>query len=309
MNLSMNFILKIFVTMLSLLMLLQEESLAQGCSDAGVCTIGNFKPNRDSMGASNNQVNVGVFFGAADHEIFVYGNYVEYRKQFISAFRLDLKLTTLAQSGNGISVFGFSDMFVIGNYIASKKLKLALGGKVPLSDGNKLYNSTPLPMDYQASLGTFDLIFGIGSSIGTLQLAAAIQQPLTQNNNQFLANDSNPVNEKLATFQSTNRFRRSGDVLMRISYPFFLNDRVKVTPSISPIYHWANDHYSDESNVEREISGSRGLTVNGNLYLGYEISRKSKVEVSMGFPFVVRDSRPDGTTRSFLANIEYGFNL
>ena len=42
-------------------------------------------------------------------------------------------------------------------------------------------------MYYQASLGTIDLIFGIGYEIKKFQFIAAIQQPITQNDNEFNA--------------------------------------------------------------------------------------------------------------------------
>ena len=70
-------------------------------------------------------------------------------------------------------------------------------------------------MDYQSSLGTFDLIFGVGYQINKLQLVAAIQQPLTQNNNLFFAS-SYPEDSPLREFQSTNKFIRSGDVMLRV---------------------------------------------------------------------------------------------
>ena len=298
----------IFLTF-SLLILLTNYSFGQGCSDAGFCTINSFKPNSgDSIKAIKNQFKIGAFFGNADNSISVYGNYLEYNRQLNDRFGVALKLTTLAQNGNDISAFGLSDVFLNANYKASEKLKLTLGTKIPLSNAGKSLNNLPLPMDYQASLGTFDLIFGIGYEIKKVQLVAAIQQPLTQNNNQFFA-DIYPVNSKLRSFQTTNEFRRSGDVLLRVSYPISLIKKLKLTPSILPIYHLANDKYTDEFNVEKEIRGSQGLTLNGNIYLDYEINRKNIIQINMGMPFVSRKSRPDGLTRSFIANFEYSIKF
>jgi hypothetical protein len=159
-------------------------------------------------------------------------------------------------------------------------------------------------MDYQASLGTFDLIFGIGYEFKKLQFVAAIQQPLTQNDNRFIATNY-PTDSKLRTFQSTNKFQRSGDILLRVSYPFSLNSKLQFTPSILPIYHLTNDKYTYEFNIKKEINGSQGLTLNGNNYLDYEINSKNIIQINMGMPFIVRDSRPDGLTRSLIANLEY----
>ncbi len=280
-------------------------SYGQGCSDAGFCTINSLKPNyTDSSKNVNNQFKIGAFYGKADNSISVYGSYLEYNRQLTKKFGIDVKLTTLAQNGNGISVFGLSDIFANANYMASEKLKFTLGAKIPLSKANKTSNNLPLPMDYQSSLGTFDLIFGIGYEIKKIQIVAAIQQPLTQNDNQFIAANY-PIDSKLRAFQSTNKFERSGDVLLRVSYPINVNSKLKLTPSILPIYHLTNDKYTDEFNVKKEINGSQGLTLNGNVYLDYELDSKNIIQLSVGMPFIVRDARPDGLTRSFIANLEY----
>ena len=80
-----------------------------------------FKPNNtdstdntDSVvikKAVNNQFKNGAFFGKADNSISVYGNYLEYNRLLGKNFGIDAKLTTIVQDGNGISTFGFSDIF------------------------------------------------------------------------------------------------------------------------------------------------------------------------------------------------------
>ena len=293
------------IAFIFLQVILTKYTFGQGCSDAGFCTINSFKPNStDSIKETINQLKIGVFFGKADHSIFVYGSYIEYNRLINDEFSVDIKLTSLAQNGNDISEFGFSDLFINVTYNVNKKIKLILGAKVPFSLANRSLNDLPLPMDYQSSLGTFDLIFGVGYQIKRLQFVAAIQQPITQNDNQFLAS-SYPLNSELSVFQSTNKFKRSGDVLLRISYPINLSKNFKLTPSILPIYHLSNDKYTDELNMEREIAGSQGLTLNGNLYLDYKINKMMGLQLNVGSPFIVRESRPDGLTRSFIANLEY----
>lgn len=281
-----------------------NHTYAQGCSDAGFCTIDSFKPHTDSMEVLNNQMKVGVFYGKADNSISAYGNYIEYNHQLNDNFGFDAKLTSIAQNGNGISTFGFSDFFINANYKVSEKFKLTLGTKIPLSNASKTFNDIPLPMDYQASLGTLDLIFGLGYQINKIQLVAAIQQPLTKNDNEFIAS-AYPADSPLNSFQSTNKFKRSGDVLLRVSYPISITPKLQLTPSILPIYHLANDKFTDEFNTEKEITASNGLTLNGNAYLDYQIDDKNSIQLNIGMPFITRDSRPDGLTRSFIANLEY----
>lgn len=282
-----------------------NDGQAQGCSDAGVCTMSSFKPHEaESTKEQYNQVKVGGFVGTADNSITAYGSYVEYNTRLSRRFGLDAKLTTLAQSGNGISVFGLSDLFVNAGYAPAEGVNLTLGVKIPLSDANRKRDDRVLPLDYQASLGTLDLVFGVGYQIENFQLVAALQQPLTQNNNGFIAADY-PNNSALRTFQSTDNFKRSGDVMLRISYPIEIDPALRLTPSILPIYHLTNDKYTDEAKVEREIPGSQGLTLNANAYVDYAIDDDNAIQLNMAMPLAVRQARPDGLTRGFVANLEY----
>ena len=277
----------------------------QGCSDAGFCTLNSFKPNTaDSVSTIKNQFKVGFTYGSADYSISIFGNYLEYNRQLNDKFTFDAKITSLAQSGSDISEIGLSDIYLNLNFKIKKGAKISIGTKLPLTDGNKTLNDLSLPMDYQSSLGTFDMILGLGFEIGKLQCVAAVQQPITQNKNAFLS-EQYPVNSELRNFQSTNKYKRSGDVLFRASYPIRLGDRFKITPSILPIYHLMNDKYTDALDVERTIDGSQGLTLNGNAYFDYEINNKNALQLNVGAPFIVRDARPDGLTRGIVVNLEY----
>lgn len=297
--------LKTFLGTVFLLLLQSNHLIAQGCSDAGFCTVSSFKPNNnDSIKTYHNQIKTGIFFGKADNSISVFGNYVEYNRQINNKFDIDAKLTTLAQSGNDVSTFGLSDLFLNANYKANEKLKFTLGTKIPLSGAGNSKDNMPLPMDYQSSLGTLDLIVGVGYEIKKIQLVAALQQPLTQNDNRFLVSQY-PASSPFRGFLSTNKFQRSGDVLLRVSYPLNINSKLRLTPSILPIYHLKNDRFTNQNNVELEINNSKGLTLNGNVYLDYEINRRNGLQLNVGVPFVVRTARPDGLTRSFIANLEY----
>jgi len=292
-----------------LMVLLSYYTNAQGCSDAGFCTIDSFKPNsEDGIAINQNQFKIGFSFGGADYETSVFGNYIEYNRTLSDKFGIDLKLTSLAQNGNDIAEFGLSDIYLNANYKINDKFKLSAGAKVPLTDGNTMADDISLPMDYQASLGTFDMILGVGFKVDDIQFVAALQQPLSQNSNQFVGEDY-PVDSPLREFQTTNQFKRSGDVLLRASYPIAIGDKLKITPSLLPIYHLTNDQYTDALGVEKDIEGSQGLTLNANAYFDYAINEKSALQLNLAMPFVVRDTRPDGLTRSFVANLEYRFKF
>lgn len=289
----------------SVLLFSNFSAKAQGCSDAGFCTINSFKPQAsDSVVLLKNQFQIGVSYGGADHNINVLANYLEYNTQFNKNLGLDIKLTSLQQSGNGIAKFGLSDIYLNLNHKLSEKIKFIVGAKIPLGNGNAKYNDKALPMDYQASLGTLDLIAGLSFNINKLQLVAAWQQPITQNKNTFLAQNYSPTSP-LAQIQSTNSFQRSGDVLLRLSYPIHLSNKLVFSPSLLPIYHLSDDKFVNALNQKVAIIGSKGLTLNGNIYFDYQLNKKDAFQLNVGSPFVVRDTRPDGLTRSFVIGLAY----
>lgn len=247
-------------------------------------------------------------YGRADNQILAVANYVEYNRQISEKLSTDIKLTSLWQNGNGISTWGVGDLFVNVNYRPIQRLSFTVGAKIPLQGADKQLDNLPLPMDYQASLGTLDLIVGVGYSIQKWQFLVGFQQPLTQNNNRFVAANFLPTSP-LSSFQTTNRFNRSGDVLLRIAYPFQVGKKISITPSVLPIYHLANDGFVDGLGQETRIRNSSGLTLNLNGIIDFQISPKSSIQLLLAMPVVVRPSRPDGLTRSFLANLEYSIRF
>lgn len=277
----------------------------QGCSDAGVCTLGSFKPGGlDSNSRFKNQFKIGVSYGSADHSISIFGTHLEYQRVLTKKLVLTAKLTSISQSGNGISAFGFSDLFLNADYPIDEIGKLTFGFKLPLTNGSKLRNNLPLPMDYQSSLGTPDLLLGISREWNNFHTAIAFQVPLSQNQNEFIAEDY-PVGSPLKQFQSTNRFIRRADVMVRVGYPLFIGRSVTFTPGLLPVVHLGNDKYTDRQGTERAIDGSQGLTLNATAHVDYEIDDKHAFLLNMGAPFITRKQRPDGLTRGFIAALEY----
>jgi hypothetical protein len=304
--------MKSFKPLIIVLLLLVPYNyiFSQGCSDAGFCTISNLKTEYDieKDKEKNNQVKLGLSNGKADHNIGILAAYIEYNRIVKEKLSFALKLTSISQSGEPANSAGLSDLFLSTTYLGLKNTDLTLGLKLPLSDGNKLKDGMPLPMDYQSSLGTVDLILGIGYAIKRLKLSLAYQQPLTQNKNTFLSEEY-PVGSEFSSFQSTNKYIRKGDALLRVSYGIGNQDKLIITPSVLAIYHLGDDEYTDADGVKMVIDGSQGLTLNGNLFIGYSINESNMLELSIGAPFVTRKARPDGLTRKYVATLEYRFRF
>jgi hypothetical protein len=298
------------LTLVLLQVSIMQQAFAQGCSDAGFCSVGSFKPGAKHAArqSSSNTLKIGIGYGAGENEINVIGNYVEYQRRFSDKFSLAGKLTTLAQNGNNVSAFGVSDFLLSGNIGLSEKVQLSTGVKIPLQSADKTKNNLPLPMDYQSSLGTFDFLIGMNYTVKSWMFAVGLQQPLSQNKNQFLATGY-PITSPLNKFNSTKSFKRAGDVLLRASYSYKASEKFTITPSLLPIFHIGNDSYVDAGGVKRTIEKSSGATINGNVFFNYAVSKKAAIELVLGAPFAVREQRPDGLTRKFVAGLELKLSL
>lgn len=287
----------------------QMDVIAQGCSDAGMCTISSFKPNGlTHLDTTVTNLKIGINTGSADHNISVLGNYIEYERNINRNFGINARLTSISQSGNGISVWGLSDIFLTGKYRIWNQLNAILGVKMPLSDANKTKDQLPLPMDYQSSLGTIDGIFGLGYAMDHIQIMVGYQRPFIQNENSFDAGRY-PEGSILRTFQTTNMYKRGSDALARISYDIPIVGALHISPSVLAVYHLDDDTYKSGPGKEATILGSKGLTVNGNLYIDYAFCMRHAVQLSAGAPLVVRKARPDGLTRGFVAGLEYKYTF
>jgi hypothetical protein len=277
---------------------------SQGCSDAGFCTLANFKPMSTEEKPLENTIKAGISVGGADHNITIVSIYKEYNYKK-DKYSFGAKATFLAQIGSEVQTGNIGDIYITNGYSFFKDFNATLGIKMPLTDGNLTKDKNILPLDHQSSLGTVDLILGASYKIKNVQVALGYQQPLSQNRNQF---SSENIIGTFENYQTTRNYKRAGDVMLRVSYPFEFN-KFKITPSVLPIYHLSNDLYTDATNVEREISGSQGLTVNGNVYFDYKLNNKNALQFNFGMPFVTRTARPDGLTRSWIATLEYAFSF
>lgn len=294
-----------YIATVMLIMGITDILNAQGCSDAGICQLeGLAQQSHYRVNELQSEARIGAAIGKADHGIAVYNAFLEYNRNINNQLKLELRLTMLAQHGLGISASGLSDFYLNGIYTLWKGGGFNFGMKLPLSNGNRKLNGVSLPMDFQSSLGTLDGFIGIHHHSGNLTLSSALQYPLAQNKNQFFASQY-PTSSELSSFQSTTGFERSPDWLGRISYSFKIGSLLQLTPGLLTIYHLRDDRYIDLSGIKRSIDGSRGMTANITLSAVVQIGIQGQIVLQTGIPMLVRESRPDGLTRSYVAGLEY----
>lgn len=120
-------------------------------------------------------------------------------------------------------------------------MEYTLGFKFPFTTANAKINNVSLPLDYQASLGTFDLIAGVGLNYKKWFFNTAVQITVFNNNKNSYFEEYSLASD----FNSTNLFERKPDVLFRTTYTINTNKKFTFKPNLLFIYHLGEDSYEN----------------------------------------------------------------
>lgn len=297
---------KIFLVIL--ILFFGSKINAQGCSDAGICSINHgFQSDEKQF---KNTIELAAIYSLGEADVVYYAPYTAYTKKFNDRFSFTSKVTYATAHGSFGTRSQFGDAFLIGNYSFKEKNKkqwsALLGFKFPFTASNLKINGYSIPLDYQSSLGTIDLFLGTNWKYRKWDFNGALQIPVVNlNKNSFFKEYS-----RTDDFPSTNLFQRKPDALVKATYSIkTTNQKLTFKPNVLFIYHLGKDSFENIFGQRENISGSEGLTINGNLIASYKISKQSSIETSLATPFVVRTIRPDGLTRSFVLGVQYQYSF
>ena len=295
---------------IAILLILFSTSIlfAQGCSDAGICSISKSFETKDRI--TKNSIDFGTVYSLGEADVTYISPYITYTRQFSDKFSLSTKFTASSANGNFGTRASFGDGFLIGNYsfkeVKNKQFSALFGFKFPFNSSNLKINGYSLPLDYQSSLGTFDLFVGGNFKVNNFDFNTALQIPIINNNkNSYFKEFSGST-----VFPSTNLFERKPDALFRATYTLkTTSNKFVFKPNMLLIYHLGEDSYENVFGNRVTISGSEGLTVNANIISAYEISKNKSIELSLATPLAIRTIRPDGLTRSFVVGLQYHYSF
>ncbi len=296
------------ILLLVLIIISQFKLSAQGCSDAGACSL-SFHRQQDSIEEIQKRKTIafGNIVALGEEGVFINSNYFLLSGHLSKKIIGEIKLTGSYINGDLASVFNVGDIYLKGTYLLKSNSKVdvqILGSvKIPLNNSNFKNNGISLPMVYQTSLGTTDLITGYWLKWKNWEFFNLIQAPITQNNNNYFSPAADMI-----PFPSTNRFERNPDLIASLAYkkPF---SKFLIGGQMLGIYHLGNDTYLNLLNERKEIIGSEGLTLNINATMAYQLNKKSNLGLSLASPMVVRKVRPDGLTRAFTFEVNYQFSF
>jgi hypothetical protein len=281
---------------------------SQGCSDAGICSIN--KGFTDEKEQFKNKLEYASIYSLGEADVQYLSHYISYTKRFNERFAFTSKVTLSTANGSFGTRTQFGDAFLIGNYTFKEKKQkqwsALLGVKFPFTASNLKINGYSLPLDYQSSLGTVDAFVGTNLHYKQWDFNAALQIPVVNlNKNSYFVEYSGTTD-----FPSTNLFERKPDALLRATYMVTVpKSKFSFKPNVLFIYHLGEDSYENIFGQRESIKGSDGLTVNGNLLSTYHINKQNQLELSIASPFVVREVRPDGLTRSLVLGLQYQYSF
>ena len=288
---------------------------AQGCSDAGFCTAGSIKPGSLSNEINQNGIGISLGYGIGEQGTTVFTPQLEPRLKVNDQSMIQVKIPFVQIKGDLGNFSGVGDVILSYNYLwdttGKLPLLLTIGTRIATGTASQRTNNIALPMPYQTSLGTTDLILGARWSLKKgFSVSLAIQQPLfNRNQNGFDSTAFKALNiEDSKNYFLSSELRRKGDILLRID-KMFKGKKTNYTMGILPIYHLGKDEIKNEQNQWVKLDGSQGLTVNINGSIVHKLSEKTEISLIAAMPIAIRQSRPDGLTRAFVTALSFNYLL
>ena len=303
---------------------LSQAAFSQASNNPGLASKGSLFPqNHQNLDKNSIGFNLEYGIGVDNTHIIqpsLNASIVLSKKNF-----LQLRLPYYFASGNidkiEINTGGIGDIIASINHILYKNKQVSLlfgiGFKIPTNDADKSIKNPngkdlPLPMVYQTSLATFDLLSGFSLSYKNWYFEFAYQQPLyQQNDNQYLKSIWDPFNAGVTSedYGNSKELKVKADIMFRVERKFDLNEKSALNLGIVPIFHLGKDSYSNEVDERFKIKQTNGLTFNLTLDWKYRLNQNLDFTLRAGLPIEskkelkvlgLRKNSPNGLRRAFV---------
>lgn len=298
---------------------------AQGCSDAGFCTMGAMKPDQPfnkKIPVKLRSMEVSFYRGTTTLSPIVYVATLDMSLSILDDKTFfQVKLPYQAVKGNLGSTSGLSDisLCLTRNILASEDfdINISIGSKIPTNDSNLKDETTglPLPMYYQTSLGTYDFIAGFSFITREWLLATGIQHPFNENNNHFTWAQWIPVykngegEDYVRSYNGCYELKRGTDVMLRVERNFRFS-RINFTAGLLPIFRIAKDEITNVTTGERvKPDGTTGMALSAIVTAGYSFNVQSGIKFLFGKKITQREVNPDGLTRHDVMTLSYYYKF
>ena len=291
-----------------------QYAFAQGCSDAGVCTLDAYGSNDQKF---RSFFSLGSTYEIGENDAIIVSPQMRLNYLISDHWSVQAKIPYWLSNHPSGNVKSFSDPIISLKYSfeSTTKSSIFLGTRLGTNASDfQGDNGFSLPMASQSSLGTIDILGGFSAIFkNRIKTSAAIQIPVSQfNENKHVVSKYISGYDTLSIAdQDQYRFIRRSDLMLRFDY-FIPFDHFSLHLGLLPVIHLSDDIIEQNSGEKTDhiISGSQGLTLNIPFGASIPISDRLNLEIDGGFPIITRKERPDGLTRSFVLflNLKYGFN-
>lgn len=318
---------KIFILAIVFSTLGYGSAYAQGCSDAGFCTMGAMQPAQIYTKKINfklKSIEFGQNFSQTTTSPNILITFVDFNFGVTEKSSFQIKVPFQYATGNLGSTAGMGDIsFSYTQNLKSSEtyhINGTVGFKVPLGKGDNQDSdpvltggrSVDLPMYYQPNLGTFDFVAGASYLTQKWLFAAGIQIPLIQNNENdwrktdFLPPLGNyPSPAYLDNYDPANNLERGIDVMVRAQRSWNFS-RWDLYVGLLPIFRISKDEITDTETGERvKLDGTTGLALTALASTAYNFNTTSAIKFLGGFKLAERDVNPDGLTRNSVFTLSY----
>ena len=342
--------MKFFIPILLVITLNITSVYAQGCSDAGFCTMGAMRPNQaysKKLSLTLRSIEVSQYFGMTSFYLTILAYNIDANIGISNRLTAQVKLPYQFVFGKLANTNGIGDVSISATYnLVAKEdyqINISVGAKIPTNDANRtakvkdtlgVEKDLPLPMYYQTSLGSYDIIAGISVLTRDWLFAAGYQQALTQNGNQFLWGpwNSTSLAKNAGNYPKSKNLLRGTDVMFRVEKNFrFSNWNAYI--GLLNIFRITKDEFEDVDGkrttvrTENYVFGNNIGTGNFAISLlagaGYRFNTKSAVKIMFGYQLVGRTAyeikganpnfemnrNPDGLSRLLVATLGYEYRF
>jgi hypothetical protein len=287
-------------TLIVVIILLGYNAFSQGCSDAGACSAGSLRLRDYGQNGTRFLMDYTQSIGLADKESLVLSTELTMSHRLSSTTGFEVRIPYLVTIGNLGSTSGVGDLLVSVSHVilhtGKSAYSVVAGGRFFSNDASKKIDGQPLPMVYQSSLGTNDIITGLAWHSEKWRLSLAYQHPFGSNQNEYLHGDSIHLPDNKRYFESAY-LKRGDDLMLRVQRTFNYNPASQMAVGMLPVYRLQPDEIRRNGSYEK-LSGSEGLTF--NLYFNWlwYLDENKQIKVSSAFPVFARKYRADGLTRT-----------
>ncbi len=305
---------------------------SQGCSDAGFCTMGAMKPDQRFNKKSAirlRSIELSQYYGLTKFQDHIFATNLDINIGLSAKSTLQFKMPYQYVSGPLANTQGIGDISVsfTQGLLSKENLQISatIGAKIPTNNANKTTKinniELPLPMYYQTSLGTYDIVIG-GSVITKKWLfGLGVQHVvINQNENNFLwgawRTNAPEMRSKSDPYPVSKNLARGTDIMLRVERNFrFSNYNFNI--GLLPIYRLNKDIVTSfdpilQKQVRGEVNDTDGLAISGLIGGGYNFSVNTGIKLMLGFKildYISRPKNPDGLSRDFVATFGYEFRF